>query len=134
MWTLSPYSPSNVHGHRLLYLLNGLVQIVQLVALLYSLHCPWVSRFMQILLARCYLQSIVHHCISCRCSSYMIHIAGIGYIEHFQNLRRWQKVNAVGIQFCNSASGNLILCTPCNFHLSKWFFNTSSLVQPYEQY
>ena len=52
--------PSNAHG-RVLFLsvdLNGLVQIGQLVALLYSLHCPWVSRFIELLLARCCLQIV----------------------------------------------------------------------------
>ena len=38
--------------------LNGLVQIEQLVALLYSLHCSLVSHFIGILLARCCLQMV----------------------------------------------------------------------------
>ena len=119
--------------------MNGLVQIEQLVALLYSLNCSWVSCFIGILLAMCCLQiaaaartwsknfstvtyplyslevvwSIVHHCISCRCSFHMVCVAGIRwgrilimtvhisfvYVERFQNSRRWQKVNAVGILF-----------------------------------
>ena len=77
--------------------LNGLVQIGKFVALLHSLHCSWVSRFIAILLARCCLQmvavaktqsqnfsvassliltwvvqSIPHHCTSYRCSSHMV--------------------------------------------------------------
>ena len=95
---------SNVRGRRLFYLLNGLAQIKQLVALLYSLHCSWVSHFIGVLLARCCLQmvatakispktlqrrhplyllrvvqSIGHHCISRRCSSHMVRDAGIGW-------------------------------------------------------
>ena len=96
-------------------------------------HCSWVNCFMGILLAKCCLQmvatarpgpkifqqphhpyslgvvqSIVHHCISCRCSSHMVDDAGIGwcrilmtmahtslvYAERFRNPRRWEKVNA----------------------------------------
>ena len=59
------------------------------------------------------VQSIDHHCISRRCSCHMVHDAGIGwwrilmtmaqkslvYGELFQNPRRWQKVNVVGILF-----------------------------------
>ena len=36
--------------------------------------------------------------------------------------------------FLSSASGNLILCAPCNWHPPKWFFNTSSLLQPCKEY
>ena len=43
--------------------LNGLVQIKQLVALLYFLHYSWVSHFIGILLARCCL---LCHALSCR--------------------------------------------------------------------
>ena len=95
---------SNVHGCRLFLSvdLNGLAQIEQLVVLLYSLHCNWVSRLIGILLAMCCLQmvaaakicyknfsaasslyllgmvqGIVHHYISCRCNSYMVRVAGI---------------------------------------------------------
>ena len=38
--------------------LNGLAQMEQLVALLYSLHCSWVSRFVGILLVKCCLQMV----------------------------------------------------------------------------
>ena len=38
--------------------LNGLVQIEQLVALVYSLHWSWVSRFIGKLLAKCCLQMV----------------------------------------------------------------------------
>ena len=118
--------------------LNGLVQIEQLVALFYSHHCYWVSRFIGILLVRRCLQMaavatiwsknfsaassviftwvveiIVHHCISHRCSSYMVCDSGIGwwrismtkaytslvYVKSFRNPRRWEKVNVVGILF-----------------------------------
>ena len=36
--------------------------------------------------------------------------------------------------FLLAASGSLILCDPCSLHFSKWFFNTSLLVQIYKQY
>ena len=37
-------------------------------------------------------------------------------------------------RFLSSASGSLILCIPCNLHISKWFFNVSSLIQQCKQY
>ena len=49
---------SNAIPYALIIDKNGLVQIEQLVELLYSLHCSWVSRFMGILLARCCLQIV----------------------------------------------------------------------------
>ena len=129
---------SNVYGCGLFLSvgLNSLAQIEQLVVLLYSLHCAWVSCFIGILLVRCYLQmvalakicyknfsaasslyllavvrSIVHHCISCRCSSHMVRVPAICllrilmtmthtsllYVERFRNPHRWQMVNPVGI-------------------------------------
>ena len=86
--------------------LNGLAQIKQFVALLYSLGYSWVSRFIGTLLAKCFLemvavaniwyiqkffhwrhplyllgvlQCIVHHCLSRRCSFHMVRDAGIGW-------------------------------------------------------
>ena len=103
------------------------------------------------------VQNIVHHCISHRSNSHMIRAAGIAwwrilmtmahtnlvYIICFRNPRIWQKVNIVSIVFVNLTlsrsflppfSRNLVLCGPCNLHLSKWLFSTSSLVQLYKQY
>ena len=77
--------------------LNGLMQIKQLVALLYSFYCSWVSRYIRIfwsgvvyrwllqlrsgaktfqqhhpLYSAAVIQIILHQCISRRCSSHMV--------------------------------------------------------------
>ena len=106
-WELDLYIHlSNDRGWGLFFSadMNGLVQIKQLVALLYSLHCSWVRRFIGILLVRCclhmiaaaktwsknfsaghplywlgVLQSIVHHYISHRCTFHMVRVVGIGW-------------------------------------------------------
>ena len=99
------------------------------------------------------VQSIVHHSISCRCSSHMVLVSDIRwwrismtmahtslvYVECFRNLCRWQNckrswcsvfVNlTLSCPFLSSVSGSLILCAPCNMHLSKWFSSTYSMHQ-----
>ena len=50
--------------------------------------------------------------------------------------RRWFSVFVnltLSCPFLSSASGSLILFAPCNLHLLKWFFNTSSLIQACKQ-
>ena len=119
--------------------MNGLAQIEQLVALLYSLHCSWISHFIEILLTRCCLQMVaaaktwsknflvasspiftwggskyrpsldftkmqLPHRTCCwywfvKDFDDMMAHTSLVYIECFQNLRRWQKVNVVGILF-----------------------------------
>ena len=49
---------SNSYGLFLSIDLNGLAQIEQLVAFLYSFNCSWLNRFIGILLARCCLQMV----------------------------------------------------------------------------
>ena len=132
--------PSNDYVHRLFYLLTWMFwsrlsswwhccipSIVVGSAISWGFYWPgvvyrWLLRlgpgpktFQQfhLLYSLEVVQSIVHHCISCRCSFHMELVAGIRwwrilmimahtslvYIEHFRNPHRWQKVNAIGILF-----------------------------------
>ena len=163
--------------------LNSLAQIKQLVTLLYSLQCSWVSRFIGILLARCCLQMVAATKICSKnfsggsspiftwggskdcpslhfmqmqlphgiCCWYWVVKDFDDDDSHQSSLRRtlskstqmakgkrsWYSVFVsltFSCPFLSSASVNLILCAPCNLHLSKWFFNTSLLVQPCKRF